>query len=302
MAIDKLVPRYLNKEDDVRLVKNVEMTDALNVRIAADTDGDGGVVKNAYGNEGVAFKAGNNWQAKPHALPDGTNKVVGDVADLKDGLVVFFVWNSNGDHSIYRFSTAAGVAELVYRDSVLSFQADSFIKGDVIRNLDNDALLYFTDGISSPKKINVSRAIRGGYSGVLNTGSNSEKLEFITLAKKPPLDPPTFSFYTDSTVEENNIYESTYQFAYRYVYLDGEVSAISKYSELAVSQQQLRDGIITDEQKLVNNAIRVSVVTSVADVKRIEVLARNGNTGAWFIIDDIANPSLTSSPLKILVV
>jgi hypothetical protein len=295
MAIDKIVPKYLNKEDDVRLVKNVEMTDALNVRISADTNGDGGVIKNAYGNAAVSFKAGNNWQAKTHALPAGTNKVIGSVSDLKDGIVIFFVWNSNEDHSIYRFSTAAGVAELVYRDSVLSFQADSFIKGDVIRSLDEDSLLYFTDGISSPKKINVSRAIRGGYSGVLNTGSDSEKLEFLTLAKKPPLDPPTFAFFTDSTVEENNIYENTYQFAYRYVYLDGEVSAISKYSELAVSQQQLRDGLISDEQKLENNAIRVSVLTSVADVRRIEVLARNGNTGAWFIIGEISNPSLSSS-------
>ena len=294
MAIDKLVPRYLNKEDDVRLVKNVEMTDALNVRISADANGDGGVIKNAYGNEGVAFKAGNNWQGKTHALTNGTNKVIGDVADLKDGIVVFFVWNSNEDHSVYRFSTASGVAELVYRDSVLGFQADSFVKGDVIRNLNEDSLLYFTDGITSPKKINVSRAIRGGYSSVLNSGTDSEKLEFLTLAKKPPLDPPTFSFFTDSTVEENNIYENTYQFAYRYVYLDGEVSAISKYSELAVSQQQLRDGLITEEQKLVNNAIRVSVKTSVADVRRIEVLARNGNTGAWFIIDEIANPVLSS--------
>jgi hypothetical protein len=295
MAIDKIVPKYLNKEDDVRLVKNVEMTDALNVRISADTNGDGGVIKNAYGNAAVSFKAGNNWQAKTHALPAGTNKVIGSVSDLKDGIVIFFVWNSNEDHSIYRFSTAAGVAELVYRDSVLSFQADSFIKGDVIRNLSQDSLLYFTDGISSPKKINVSRAIRGGYSSVLNTGSDSEKLEFLTLAKKPPLDPPTFTFFTDSSVEENNIYENTYQFAYRYVYLDGEVSAISKYSELAVSQQQLRDGLISDEQKLENNAIRVSVLTSVADVRRIEVLARNGNTGAWFIIGEISNPSLSSS-------
>jgi hypothetical protein len=294
MAIDKIVPKYLNKEDDVRLVKNVEMTDALNVRISADTNGDGGVIKNAYGNAAVSFKAGNNWQAKTHALPAGTNKVIGSVSDLKDGIVIFFVWNSNEDHSIYRFSTAAGVAELVYRDSVLSFQADSFIKGDVIRNLSQDSLLYFTDGISSPKKINVSRAIRGGYSGVLNTGSDSEKLQFLTLAKKPPLDPPTFTFFTDSSVEENNIYENTYQFAYRYVYLDGEVSAISKYSELAVSQQQLRDGLITDAQKLENNAIRVFVTTSVADVRRIEVLARNGNTGAWFIIDEIGNPSLSS--------
>jgi hypothetical protein len=295
MAIDKIVPKYLNKEDDVRLVKNVEMTDALNVRISADTNGDGGVIKNAYGNAAVSFKAGNNWQAKTHALPAGTNKVIGSVSDLKDGIVIFFVWNSNEDHSIYRFSTAAGVAELVYRDSVLSFQADSFIKGDVIRSLDEDSLLYFTDGISSPKKINVSRAIRGGYSGVLNTGLDSEKLQFLTLAKKPPLDPPTFAFFTDSSVEENNIYENTYQFAYRYVYLDGEVSAISKYSELAVSQQQLRDGLISDEQKLENNAIRVSVLTSVADVRRIEVLARNGNTGAWFIIGEISNPSLSSS-------
>ena len=295
MAIDKIVPKYLNKEDDVRLVKNVEMTDALNVRISADMTGDGGVIKNSYGNEAVSFASGVNWQDKTHALPSGTNKVVGSVADLKDGIVIFFVWNSNSDHSIYRFSTASDVAELVYRDSVLEFQADSFVKGDVIRNLSQDALLYFTDGISSPKKINVSRAIRGGYSGVLNTGSDSEKLEFLTLAKKPPLDPPTFTFFTDSSVEENNIYENTYQFAYRYVYLDGEVSAISKYSELAVSQQQLRDGLISDEQKLENNAIRVSVLTSVADVRRIEVLARNGNTGAWFINGEISNPYQSSS-------
>jgi hypothetical protein len=208
MAIDKIVPKYLNKEDDVRLVKNVEMTDALNVRISADTNGDGGVIKNAYGNAAVSFKAGNNWQAKTHALPAGTNKVIGSVSDLKDGIVIFFVWNSNEDHSIYRFSTAAGVAELVYRDSVLSFQADSFIKGDVIRSLDEDSLLYFTDGISSPKKINVSRAIRGGYSQRVKHWFGFRKASVpITLAKKPPLDPPTFTFFTDSTVEENNIYE-----------------------------------------------------------------------------------------------
>jgi hypothetical protein len=131
---------------------------------------------------------------------------------------------------------------------------------------------------------------------VLNTGSDSEKLEFLTLAKKPPLDPPTFAFFTDSSVEENNIYENTYQFAYRYVYLDGEVSAISKYSELAVSQQQLRDGLISDEQKLREQRHpSICITTSVADVRRIEVLARNGNTGAWFIIGEISNPSLSSA-------
>ena len=238
MAIDKIIPRYLNKEDDARLVKNIEMTDALNVRISADQDGDGGIVKNAYGNGAVSFAAGNNWQAKTHALPTGDNKVVGSVADLQDGIVIFFVWNSTQKHSIYRFTTAVGKAELVYRDSVLSFQKDTLVQADIIRNLDKDSLLYFTDGLSSPKKLNVSRAIRGGYSSVLNSGSDAEKLEFITLAKKPPLDPPTFEFITDSSLKENNVFENTYQFAYRYFYLDGEVSAISKYTELAVSEQQ----------------------------------------------------------------
>ena len=36
MAIHKITPRYLNFEDDERLVKRVEMTDAVNVRIDAD--------------------------------------------------------------------------------------------------------------------------------------------------------------------------------------------------------------------------------------------------------------------------
>ena len=297
MAIDKIIPRYLNKEDDARLVKNVEMTDAINVRISADQDGDGGIVKNAYGNDDVSFATGNNWQGKTHALPAGDNKVVGSVEDLKDGIVIFFVWNQNQDHSIYRFTSAVGKSELVYRDSVLHFQKDTLVQGDVIRNLDIDTLLYFTDGATPPKKINVSRAIRGGYSSVLNSGSDAEKLEFITLAKKPPLDPPTFEFITDSSSKENNIYENTYQFAYRYIYLDGEVSAISKYTELAVSKQQLLDGLITDEEKLKSNVIRVSVETSVADVSRIEVLGREGDSGSLFIVAEINNPSLSASTI-----
>ena len=76
MAIDKLIPRSLNKEDDVRLVASTEMTDALNVRITADADGDGGVIKNAYGNAAVAFKSGDG-------LPAGTNEVIGSLMFMK---------------------------------------------------------------------------------------------------------------------------------------------------------------------------------------------------------------------------
>jgi len=292
--IDKLVPRYLNAEDDARLVKSIEMTDALNVRISADTDGDGGVIKNAFGNSAVSFRSGNNWQGLPHALPNGTNKVVGSVSDLKNGVIIFFVYNSNASHSIYRFTTSQNNVELVYRDSVLAFQSDSFVKGDVINNLYNEVLLYFTDGITAPKKINVSRAIIGGYSDVITNGTDAQKLEFLTLAKKPPLDPPTYEFFTDTAYGDNNIYENNFQFAYQYVYLDGEYSAISKYTDLAVAPNQYLDGFLEDAQRNEYNAIRVFVETSTADVKTIRVLGRRGNEGPWFIVDEIQNPALSS--------
>jgi hypothetical protein len=292
--IEKLIPRYLNKDDDARLIKSIEMTDALNVRISSEENGDGGVVKNAFGNSAVVFRSGNNWQGLPHALPGGTNKVVGSVSDLKNGVIIYFVYNSNGDHSIYRFTTSQNNVELVYRDSVLAFQSDSFVKGDVINNLYNEVLLYFTDGITPPKKINVTRAIIGGYSEVITNGTDEQKLEFITLAKKPPLDPPTYEFFTDTTVDDNNIYEDNFQFAYQYVYLDGEYSALSKYTDLAVANNQYLDGFIDDDQRNQFNAIRVYVETSTADVKTIRVLGRRGNTGPWFIVGEISNPALAS--------
>jgi hypothetical protein len=293
--IDKLIPRYLNKDDDARLIKSVEMTDALNVRVSADMDGDGGVIKNAFGNEAMDFKTGNNWQGLPHALPAGSNKVVGSVTDQKNGVIIFFVWNDEDDHSIYRFTTAQNEVDLIYRDGALAFTAFGFVKGDVINTVNNDILLYFTDGITAPKKLNISRAIVGGYSSVITNGTDEQKLEFLTLAKKPPLDPPTYEFFTDTTVDENNIFESNFQFAYQYVYFDGEYSAISKYTDLAVAQNQYLDGFLEDEQRNEYNAIRIFVDTSTADVKTIRVLGRRGNEGPWFIVNEIQNPALSSS-------
>jgi hypothetical protein len=292
--IDKLVPRYLNKDDDARLVKSIEMTDALNVRLSADTDGDAGVIKNAFGNSAVPFASGNNWQGLPHALPEDVNKVVGSVTDQKNGIIIFFVWNDENDHSIYMFSTSKGFAELVYRDSVLGFTANGFVKADVINTVTNDILVYFTDGETPPKKLNISRALTGGYSSVITSGTDEQKLEFLTLAKKPPLDPPTYEFFTDTTYDDNNIYESNFQFSYQYVYFDGEYSAISKYTDLAVAPNQYLDGFIEDAQRNEYNAIRVFVETSTADVKTIRVLGRRGNAGPWFIVGEIANPALSS--------
>jgi hypothetical protein len=282
--IDKLVPRYLNLEDDQRLVKSVEMTDALNVRLSSDEDGDGGVIKNAYGNAAIAFRSGDE-------LPAGTNKVIGSIANSDGGEVFFFVWNSNNDHSIYRYSGSSNQAQLVYRDSILDFSSFYHIRATVVRNLAGETLLYFTDANTEPKKINVTRALLGLYPASFTSGTDAEKLANIALAKQPPMTPPTFVFTTNVGLKQNNLYESTFQFAAQYVYQDGERSAISPYSELAVSQTQFFGGIIDEEQKLQDNTLTISVPTSTSDVAEIIVIARNGNAGAFYEIETIQNDS-----------
>lgn len=288
MAIDKLIPRSLNKEDDVRLVASTEMTDALNVRISADADGDGGVIKNAYGNAAVAFKSGDG-------LPAGTNEVIGSLANTQDGEIYFFVWNSNNNHSVYRFSSSSNESQLIYRDSVLGFVRYATIRASVVKNISDETLLYFTEGITPPKKINVTRALLGLYPAAFTTGTAAEKLSCLTVIKQPPMTAPTFVFSTNVTLLQNNLYKSTFQFAAQYVYQDGERSAISPYSELAISASQFFDGIISEEEKLKDNTLTISVPNSVADVKEIIIIARNGNIGAFYEIATVLNNSNSST-------
>jgi len=257
MAIDKLTPRYLNKDSDERLVKNVEMTDALNLRISTEDDGDGIVIKNAYGNVAKSFNI---------APASGTSKVVGSVSHEQLGVIIFFIYNSNNNHSIYQYKSSTGSSSRVYQDSVLGFTANSFVKADIIESNTGDILLYFNDGESDPKKLNVTKAIAGNYPSKFTTGTDEEKLLFLTVAKQPPLDPPTYNIVNNSALKENRIFNKVYQFAYKYVYDDGEHSALSPYSSLTSSLTQLRDGFITESAKIFYNQINVFIKNSVADV------------------------------------
>jgi hypothetical protein len=117
----------------------------------------------------------------------------------------------------------------------------------------------------------------------------------ICAAKQPPLIAPTFTFVTDTIIGKNNMYDKYFQFACQYIYDDGEVSAISPYSTLAISNEQFLDGFLSEQQKLLNNVIRVSVTNSKLDVAKIRILGRNKNDGQFFAIDEIANNKATAT-------
>lgn len=286
MAVQKLTPRYLNKDDDERLVKATEMTDALNVRVSSDENGDALVLKNAYGNTEITLNT---------ALPSGTNKVVGSVASEQSNSIYYFVWNSNNDHSIYKYSVGTNKSEQVYKDSVLAFNKNGFVKGNVVTSIDGDELLYFNSGTSEPKKINASKALRDSNYPRAGGSTDEEKLLFLTVAKQPPLKPPTFSIVNNASLKTNNISDKVFQFAYRYIYEDGEVSALSPYSSLTTSVAQLRDGFNTQAARDFYNQINVFVRNTIADVSKIQVFAREGNEGTFYEIAEKTNTKNTNA-------
>jgi hypothetical protein len=288
-SIDKLIPRYLNTDDDERLVKNVEMTDAQNLRVSVDVERDALVIKNAYGNVARSSTLENG------SMPPGTNKTIGSVTDDTTNQIYFAVYNSNDAHLIIRYDGNGKKAYKVYQDSVLQFSQNSFVQMSVVRNSNTDILLYLNDGLTPPKKINATKAEQsftgiGGYPAPFSTGTDAEKLLYITVAKQPPLEPPTISFTNNPNYPQNDIFEKNFQFAYQYEYMDGEQSALSPYSELSVTEFQLKDGFINNADRYTLNQINISVTNSKGDVNKIKVYARRGDRDApFFLIGTLLN-------------
>lgn len=291
MAIDKLIPQYLNSDTDQKLVKSVEMTDNLNVRVSNDDEGTGGVIKNIKGTEVVGAKSASD------AFPTGTNRVIGSVANETNKEIIFLLYNEHPsrNHGIYRLDMITGKYEKVYEDSVLNFRKYTHTDCDVIVNEDNETLFYWTDDVNPPMKVNINRLMRKEYPFQTTgySGTNEEKLLSLTVAKQPPLTPPTFTFVRDSDLFQNNINESLFQFAYQYKYVDGEYSALSEYSKIAFAPAQLKQDFVNDGAFNFFNQINVKLESSKGDVEKIILYARRNNEGAWFEVDRVDNAGTT---------
>ena len=288
MAIDKLIPQYLSSDTDQKLVKSVEMTDNLNVRVSNNDEGTAGVLKNVKGTDLVGPKTPSD------EIPSGENRVIGSVANEKSNEVLFFLWNSDGNHGIYRLDTLVDKFTKVYEDAVLGFEKLAFVDCDVVINEEEETLLYWTDNINPPMKLNINRVLSGGYPASLTSGTDEEKLEALTVAKRPPQNPITFEYDTDDSVRQNNLKDYMFQFAYQYIYEDGEVSAISPYSKVAFSVSQTLRGVSSEGSTLSDNLLRLYITSGNENVKKVRVLGRIGNTGQLFQIKEIDNgPSLT---------
>lgn len=249
MIDNKIFTGGMDTDLDERLIKADDYRYALNIRNISGNEGQVGVIQNVKGNTPITI-----------SLPSGANKVLGSVVDYDSNSAYFFVYNSNNDHSIYRYDSIVGGITNLITSEYLEFIKHNPIVGTIIENT-----LYFTDGFHEPKKINITRALDGEYSGITST-------QFLEVIQYPPIAAPTAVYVNNSKLKSNLIKNKFFQFRYRYYYIDGEISAWSPISESMLNIHLMDLELSNDEQY---NAINITVNSGKSIVKKIEIAVRN---------------------------
>ena len=238
MGINTLTPRYLNLDNDSRIVAPQEMIDALNIRVSADSSGNQGVVKNIKGSTAAAY------DTTPFT---GENQVIGTYEHEGTNRLFVFVWNSNGHHSIYKMGQGESSFTLAVRSQHITLTNNPLHIDAMV--VSGDVFLYFTDGQGEPQKLNVDSGIAiNSYP----TDGESNVMKLSPLA-------PQVRYLTDNTRTTNDLLGKSFQFALQYVFRDGEVSAIGEYSDNTVGINTLNDIYSNAEYDAGFNQIKVQI-------------------------------------------
>lgn len=145
MLNEVLIFSGTNSDDEDRKLQPGDFRFALNVETDNVDSSNVGAVVNSKGNRLV-----------PVTLPSGTNKVIGSKEDLDSNSCVYFLYNSNGNHSIFRFLSDVNRIDLVMQTSLFNFSLDHRINHI---NIVDEKLLLWTDGYNPPRQINLDKAI-----------------------------------------------------------------------------------------------------------------------------------------------
>ena len=272
MAIDKITPRVLSKDKDQRIVTPNEFTDANNIRVTVDGQGNGGVIKNLKSDSAISMGS---------TLATGTNNVIGCYAFELINTVYVLLQNSEGNHSIWYYDLDGTTAELLLEEPALGFIASDYFYIDGVM-FNNEPLLYLTNGRTEPIKINVNACIAGGWPAGSTIG---EKMVEMAVIKAQP-QAPTASFVTDTTIDSHSLIEETFQFAAQYVYRDGEESAIGQYSDLYVAPNVLNETIRTHAWETKYNKLEVSVASATGAVDVVRLYMRNDSRAPWYFVEE----------------
>lgn len=273
-AIDATTAVELRKSDTYEY--------GLNINVLSTANGNVGIVTNLKGNVLV-----------PKSKPSGRCRTIGWARDEEVNKLYEFLWNENGYHTIYQYDGITNSCIIVMQNitdtgglDILKWtERDLILMTDVVRN----ALLYWVKKGSKASKINVKKALDKS-----STGYGIITEEFVNAYKLAPIVAPTIQYYSDTNVNVNRLYGTLIKTAVRHIFDDFEQSNYSDYSDAVVPSKEAFTGV-----KLIptdNNAIKITVPTGSAIVKRIEIVMQyTTETGLsqWVLIATLDKDKLS---------
>ena len=277
----------MNKDLDERLIPQGEYRDALNVRVVNSSGSDVGALENSLSNE------------QKSNIDFGANAVcLGAIADDEAQKVYWFVLSDSGSY-IARYNQKADTADIILadtrnpqsaddpQDNVLNFDKAHLIQANILTDVDSDKkFLFFTDGYNPPRRINIDTAI--GYE------VNGFTEDDVNVIVKPPIYPPSVTPQSSSHTEANYLEDKMLHFAYRYKYVDGEVSAISPFSEVAFYPKYFNYSYIEGVNRSMENTVKsvsIGFNTGPSVVKEIDILFKESQSQNIYLAKTINKAS-----------
>lgn len=217
----KVLVGGLDADSAPHLVANDSYVNAINARMQTTEDGLRGAIQYVMGTT-------QHDVSQTYKRDDFTSQCVGAYEDRKTGRVYFFM---GGSEYVLCWFPDGGVRVVYTPDGPQDLDFDRVTGVAMIGDM-----LYWTDGNTEPRCINVESALAfydSEYTPLNGHEAYPEvQKESSLLMKRGPLTAPQVSQLHTSGIEADNLVGSTYTFAYRYVYLDGQMSVFSPASEM----------------------------------------------------------------------
>lgn len=213
----------------------------------------------------------------------GVNKTICQIYDSKNKRIFFLNYNSAGKHGIYVYNTIPATFQRLVEvgintiDDPLGFTAQSHTNIDILYgdSVQGD-ILYYVDSNGVPSKININRALSGGYGSIQRS--------FLDVAKEPADIPPYVVYESDPDATVNNLRKKLFRIKVRWVFDDQDKSITSSQSAMPLPSFAFDQSIDTDPTK--NCRLAITYQTGPTNVKKVEILVANslGNVMSDFYL------------------
>lgn len=213
---------------------------------------------------------GTRERVNPFLINDGGNLTIGRYYDPIGKRIFTFNYRGDNNKAIYMYDTMLATwyrlieQTINAENGILGFTQIPIVNIDIIYgdSLQGD-ILYWVDSLGRPSKVNINRALSGGYGTI--------RRSYLDVAKEPANIPPSVVYENDPSNTINNLRKKLFKFKIRWVFDDNDKAVTSTQSEVPIPFSAFNQAIDPDPTR--NCRIAITYQTGPANVVKIEILA-----------------------------